>query len=44
MGYAVLFKNLPPDLPLEVQARVRLALDDVGEACSSISREDAFWT
>lgn len=44
MGYAVRFKELPPDLPPEVLARVRLALDDVGEACSSISREDEFWT
>ena len=44
MGYAVHFKDLPSDLPPEVLARVRLALDDVGEACSSIAREDEFWT
>jgi hypothetical protein len=44
MAYSVHFKNLPPDLPPEVEARVRLALDDVGEACSSISRENEFWT
>jgi len=44
MGYAVHFKDAPPDLPPEVQARVRLALDDVGEACSSIARENEFWT
>jgi len=44
MGYAVHFKELPPDLPPDVLARARLALDDVGEACSSIAREDDFWT
>ena len=44
MGYAVHFKHVPADLPPDVQARVRLALDDVGEACTSISRENAFWT
>jgi hypothetical protein len=44
MGYSVHFKNVPPDLPSELEARVRLALDDVGEACSSISRENEFWT
>jgi hypothetical protein len=44
MGYAVHFKDVPPDLPLEVQTRVRLALDDVGEACSSIARENEFWS
>ena len=27
-----------------LMARARLALDDVGEACSSIAREDDFWT
>jgi hypothetical protein len=44
MGYSVHFKDAPPDLPPEVQARVRLALDEVGEACNSISRQDEFWT
>ena len=44
MGYAVIFTSVPPDLPPEVQARVRLALDEVGEACSRIAREDEFWT
>lgn len=44
MGYAVHFKHVPPDLPPEVQARVRLALDEVGETCSSIARDDEFWT
>jgi len=44
MAYAVHFKELPPDLPPDVLARARLALDDVGEACGSIAREDEFWT
>lgn len=44
MGYAVHFTSVPPDLPPELQARVRLALDEVGEACSTIAREDEFWT
>ena len=38
------FREIPADLPAEVLARVRLALDEVGEACSSIAREDQFWT
>jgi len=44
MGYAVRFTDVPPDLPADVQARARLALDDVGEACSTIARENEFWT
>jgi hypothetical protein len=44
MGYAVHFKNVPPDLPAELQARVRLALDEVGEACTTIARDNDFWT
>ena len=44
MGYAVHFIDVPPDLPADVQARVRLALDEVGEACSTIARENEFWT
>jgi len=44
MGYSVRFRNVPPDLPAEVQARVRLALDDVGEALGTIARDNEFWT
>jgi hypothetical protein len=44
MGYSVHFTNVPPDLPADLQARVRLALDDVGEALGTIARENEFWT
>lgn len=44
MAYSVVFINAPVDLPPDLQARVRLILDEVGEVCSEIPLHESFWT
>ncbi len=44
MAYSVIFINAPADLPPDLQARVRLILDEVGVVCSEIPRHESFWT
>ena len=43
MAYSVVFKVQHTGLPPEVQERARLLLDEIGETCSSVPRDDAFW-
>ena len=43
MAYSVVFKVQHTDLPADVQERARLLLDEIGETCSEMPRDDAFW-
>jgi hypothetical protein len=43
VSYSVVFKMQHTDLPPDVQERARLLLDEIGETCSAVPRDDAFW-
>jgi hypothetical protein len=43
VAYSVVFKVQHTRLPPDLQERARLLLDEIGETCSSVPRDDAFW-
>ena len=43
MSYTVIFKS-PSSVPADLLNRVRLLLDEIGETCATVPRDDQFWT